>query len=94
MLWRRSKIHELGDDGKFRQEYPIDVTEAFAAANTDAYIKPAMILRARKRQMEDPDAPLIIGVDPGRQRRRPVRGCVAPRRQDFEDRSSAEIGAR
>lgn len=64
MLWRRSKIHELGSTGKFRQEYPIDVTEAFAAANTDAFIPPAMVLRARKRQMEDPDAPLIIGVDP------------------------------
>lgn len=64
MLWRRSKIHELGDMGKFRQEYPIDVTEAFAAANTDAFIKPALVLRARKRKMEEPDAPLIIGVDP------------------------------
>jgi hypothetical protein len=64
MLWRRSKIHELGSIGKFRQEYPIDVTEAFAAADTDAFIPPAMVLRARKRQMEDPDAPLIIGVDP------------------------------
>lgn len=64
MLWRRSKIHELGDVGKFRQEYPIDVTEAFAAANTDAFVKPASVLRARKRKMEDPDAPLIIGVDP------------------------------
>lgn len=64
MLWRRSKVHELGSMGKFRQEYPIDVTEAFAAANTDAFIPPAMVLRARKRQMEDPDAPLIIGVDP------------------------------
>lgn len=64
MLWRRSKIHELGDISKFRQEYPIDVTEAFAAASTDAYIPPALVLRARKRQMEDPDAPLIIGVDP------------------------------
>lgn len=64
MLWRRSKIHELGDIGKFRQEYPIDVTEAFAAANTDAFIKPALVLRARKREFEDPDAPLIVGVDP------------------------------
>lgn len=64
MLWRRSKIHELGSVGKFRQEYPIDVTEAFAAANTDAFIPPAMVLRARKRKMEDPDAPLVIGVDP------------------------------
>lgn len=64
MLWRRSKIQELGDISKFRQEYPIDVTEAFAAASTDAFIPPALVLRARKRTMPDPDAPLIIGVDP------------------------------
>ncbi len=65
MLWRRAKIHELGSMGKFRQEYPIDVTEAFAAADIDGvFIKPALVLRARKRKMEDPDAPLIIGVDP------------------------------
>lgn len=65
MLWRRSKIHELGSVGKFRQEYPIDVTEAFAAADIEGvFIKPALVLRARKRKMEDPDAPLIIGVDP------------------------------
>lgn len=65
MLWRRSKIHELGGLGKFRQEYPIDVTEAFAAADIEGvFIKPAYVLRARKRKMEMPDAPLIIGVDP------------------------------
>lgn len=65
MLWRRSKIHELGSLGKFRQEYPIDVTEAFAAANIEGvFIKPAYILKARKRNLEIPDAPLIIGVDP------------------------------
>ena len=65
MLWRRAKIHELGSVGKFRQEYPIDVTEAFAAADIEGvFIKPALVLRARKRVMEDPDAPLIIGVDP------------------------------
>lgn len=65
MLWRRAKIHELGSVGKFRQEYPIDVTEAFAAADIDGvFIKPALVLRARKRIMDDPDAPLIIGVDP------------------------------
>lgn len=65
MLWRRSKIHELGSLGKFRQEYPIDVTEAFAAADIEGvFIKPALVLRARKRKMDDPDAPLIIGVDP------------------------------
>lgn len=65
MLWRRAKIHELGSIGKFRQEYPIDVTEAFAAADIEGvFIKPALVLRARKRTMDDPDAPLIIGVDP------------------------------
>ena len=65
MLWRRSKIHELGSFGKFRQEYPMDVTEAFAGADTEGvFIKPALTLRARKRVMDDPDAPLIVGVDP------------------------------
>lgn len=65
MLWRRSKIHELGSLGKFRQEYPIDVTEAFAAADIEGvFIKPAYVLKARKRFGEIPDAPLIIGVDP------------------------------
>lgn len=65
MLWRRSKIQELGSLGKFRQEYPIDVTEAFAAADTDGiFIKAAIVLRARKRKLDMPDAPLIIGVDP------------------------------
>lgn len=65
MLWRRSKIHELGSLGKFRQEYPIDVTEAFASADIEGvFIKPAYVLKARKRFSEIPDAPLIIGVDP------------------------------
>lgn len=65
MVWRRSKIHELGSLGKFRQEYPIDVTEAFAAADIEGvFIKPAYVLKARKRSNEIPDAPLIIGVDP------------------------------
>jgi hypothetical protein len=49
-----------------------------------------IVLRARKRKMEDPDAPLIIGVDPGRRWRGPVRGRVAPGRQDFEDRASPQ----
>lgn len=65
MLWRRAKILELGSLGKFRQEYPIDVTEAFSAADIEGvFIKPAYILKARKREIEMPDAPLIIGVDP------------------------------
>jgi len=66
MLWRRNKIIELGSIGKFRQEYPIDVTEAFSFADVEGiYIKPVIVLRARKRVYDEiPDAPLIIGVDP------------------------------
>lgn len=65
MLWRRSKIQELGSLGKFQQEYPIDVVEAFAAADIEGvFIKPAYVLRARKRFHDVPDAPLIVGVDP------------------------------
>lgn len=65
MLWRREKIIELGSVGKFMQEYPVDVTEAFSAASTDGMLfAPANILKARKRRMPDPDAPLIMGVDP------------------------------
>ena len=65
MLWRRSKAHELGSLGKFRQEYPLDVTEAFLSAETDGiFIHPSIILRARKQNYAIPDAPLIIGVDP------------------------------
>ena len=63
MLWRRGKIESLGP-ALFQQEYPIDFMEAFSAADTDSFIKSASILRAMKRKMATPDAPLIVGVDP------------------------------
>lgn len=64
MLWRREKLHELGSYGKFQQEYPIDITEAFSVASLDGvFILPTLVLKSRKRKMEDPDAPLIMGVD-------------------------------
>lgn len=65
MLWRRNKIIDVGSMSKMYQEYPIDDTEAFAYDENDAiFIRGDIILRARKRDMPDPDAPLIIGVDP------------------------------
>lgn len=65
MLWRRGKVHELGSYGRFRQEYPTTIEEAFSEADEDeALIKGIHILRARKRKMDTPDAPLIVGVDP------------------------------
>lgn len=68
MQWRRDKIIELGSVGKFRQEYPLDEDEAFASEEQDGvFIRPVIVLQARKREIETPDAPLIIGVDPAGQ---------------------------
>jgi hypothetical protein len=65
MLWRRGKLHELGSAGLMFQEYPSDIMEGFSGADTEScFIKPALVLKGRKRQMSDPDAPLIVGVDP------------------------------
>jgi len=64
MLWRRDKLQELGSYGLMGQEFPSDIQEAFASADMEAFIKPALVLRARKRETDDPDAPLILGVDP------------------------------
>jgi len=65
MLWRRAQLLELGSHNKFRQEYPLSIDEAFSTGDdADAFIKGREILLARKNVMADPDAPLIIGVDP------------------------------
>ena len=65
MLWRRGKLQELGSAGLLAQEFPSDIQEAFSSADIEGiFIKPALVLKARKREMPDPDAPLIIGVDP------------------------------
>lgn len=65
MLWYRGKLQELGSQGRMFQEFPSDESEAFSSADMDdAFIKPMLVLQARKRKMEDPDAPLILGVDP------------------------------
>jgi hypothetical protein len=64
MLWRRSKIHELGLDGQISAGIPNRRHGSVRRGDTDAFIPPALVLRARKRKFEDPDAPLIIGVDP------------------------------
>lgn len=48
---------------KFKQEYPANPIEAFQASGI-SLMRPEMIMEARKNQtLEDPDAPLILGVD-------------------------------
>ena len=65
MVWRRAKIAELKDPLLFRQEYPATAAEAFQSTGHDSYIKPELILRARKLACEGIGA-LVIGVDPAR----------------------------
>ena len=65
MAWRRSKITELRDEMLFKQEYPGCSSEAFETSGEDVLISPALVMRARKAEVE-PYGPLVIGVDPAR----------------------------
>ena len=69
--WRRNKIAELKSERKFKQEYPFSVQEAFQASG-HSLIDPEKIAIARKSAIQDPNAPLILGVDPARQGDRSV----------------------
>lgn len=78
MYWRRSKIVEFGEEGDwmFKQEYPAFLQEAFQTSGR-TLIKPQAIIRARKANIKDDEAPLILGVDPARTNDRII---LAPRR--------------
>lgn len=65
MAWRRNKIAELKDETLFKQEYPANAAEAFQMSGHDSYIKPELVVRARKATCEA-SGPLIIGFDPSR----------------------------
>jgi hypothetical protein len=65
MAWRRAKIHELKDPMLFRQEYPATAAEAFQLTGHDSFIKPGIVLAARKATCEGV-GPLVIGADPAR----------------------------
>lgn len=62
MAWRAMKISQLGEL-LFMQEYPATASEAFQLTGHDAYIPPALVLKARKNNC-DAYGPLVIGADP------------------------------
>lgn len=71
MAWRRYKITEFANTTgnlkaglvMFKQEYPSNPVEAFQASG-ESLCRPEMIMEARKNSsLQDPDAPLIMGVD-------------------------------
>lgn len=65
MAWRRAKIVGLKDETLFKQEYPATAAEAFQVSGLDPYIKPDLVLTARKADVEA-HGPRLIGVDPAR----------------------------
>lgn len=70
LAWRRAKINRYGSDWKFKQEYPSNVSEAFQTSG-DTLIKSSDIVKARNRKPEvENHAPLILGVDPARNKDR------------------------
>ena len=63
IYWRRLKIIELKDVNLFYREYPCSVEEAFTVSG-DSLIPPIHVMKARKSDVVDTQAPLVIGVDP------------------------------
>jgi hypothetical protein len=71
MYWRRLKIEDLKSEWKFKQEYPANPMEAFQTSGS-TLIRSEAVMIARRSGIKDPTAPLVIGVDPGRNRDRTV----------------------
>jgi hypothetical protein len=69
MVWRRAKIAELKDPLLFKQEYPATAAEAFQTTGHDSFIKPDVVLKARKNiiHLHEAFGPLVVGVDPKRE---------------------------
>lgn len=67
MAWRRKKIRDdfQGEVWRFRQEYPATPEEAFQTPTKDPFIRPEIVVRARKFHLEeDTSKPLIMAADP------------------------------
>ena len=67
--WRREKIKQFGDIRRFKQEYPLDLNEAFMADADRAFIQPIELQDALNHDPKtywDTSAPMIIGIDPAR----------------------------
>ena len=65
LYWRRAKIAFFKSTWKFKQEYPSFPMEAFQTSG-DQMIDASSIMQARRSTVKDPEAPLVMGVDPGR----------------------------
>jgi hypothetical protein len=95
MAWRRAKIIELKDEMLFKQEYPATAAEAFQVSGLDPYIKPELVLTARKASAEA-HGPKKLGVDPARYGADRTSLCFRQGRKvhwirSFEKKSTMEV---
>lgn len=65
IYWRRSEIIDGTHLWKFKQEYPCTAMEAFQTSG-DTLIETEAVMKSMKCDVKDPDASLVIGVDPAR----------------------------
>ena len=68
LYWRRMKISDMDVDGTdaeslFKQEYPMNAAEAFAATSSGGLILPKWVTKARASKLKG-YGPVIMGVDP------------------------------
>lgn len=73
LYWAWSKSAEMGATSgadpdsifwQFRQEYPATPDEAFQTAGEKCFIKPELVVKARKCKSREAYGPLIMAVDP------------------------------
>ena len=68
LYWRRRKIREMESDGadgieRFRQEYPMNSTEAFQSSTGGGMIQPADVMKARMNKVRAV-GDFVLGIDP------------------------------
>jgi hypothetical protein len=67
IAWRRSKTVELGDEWRFKREYPANATEAFQSSGISLINSEKVMLARQCNYKEDKSFPVVMGVDPGRE---------------------------
>jgi hypothetical protein len=63
LAWRRAKQQQIGMD-LFPQEYPLTPDSAFVSSDFDSFIKPELVIAARRIADIPAEGSLVIGVDP------------------------------
>src|SRR6266536_3265573 len=89
LAWRRTKLAQIGED-LFPQEYPLTPDSAFVSSDFDGFIRPELVIAARKITDIAPYGSLVIGVDPAGMG--PDRSSIAWRRGSCIEKVESKRG--